>query len=153
MIKNKLYKLGLIIVISFFTMVSCEFEEPFTSPKASFDILSIDPGTGYKTELNEPYVLNLGETYSFEITGEGEQHVFWFGEPADSGKTNGSTFIDRGINHNSRARKVKDNKLLFSYTKIGTFDLVCVSSSYRYSDDHYEEDLLSKTILIPDTVK
>lgn len=85
--------------------------------------------------------------------GVGGQHVFWFGIPADPGKTNGSLFLVRGVNHKSYARTVRGDEMVYDYSKIGTFDLVLVSSSYRYNDDHYVEDILTKQIIIPDTIQ
>ena len=143
---NKIYILGLIIIIISFIIISCEFEEPFEDPVADFELYEIDQVTFEEQVMSEPYSIDPNRGYILRITGKGEQFVLWMGVPADPGKDNGTDFNDRGVNHNSGGDIIEEKEKYFVYRSAGDFEMVVVASSYRYSDDYYVEDILKKSI-------
>ncbi|MFC2137040.1 hypothetical protein ACFLTE_02590 [Bacteroidota bacterium] len=144
--RNKTYILGIIVIIISIIVIACEFEEPFEDPVADFELYEINQATFLEEKMSEPYSLNSNREYILRITGKGEQFVLWLGVPADSGKTDGSDFNDRGVNHNSEGELIEEKEKPFVYRSQGSFEMVVIASSYRYSDDHYVEDILKKSV-------
>jgi len=135
----------ILVCISF---AGCEFDEPFPDPLADFTIWGINPATNAYEQVLEPYNLTVSVSYDFIVEGTGQQFVFWFGVDGDpeSNSPSGSNFNDRGLNHISSGEVTRNNKCSHSYGTEGTYEVILVSSSYKYSTDEYKESLTRKTV-------
>ena len=134
--------------IACISFIGCEFNEPFPDPSADFEIWGINPVTNAYEQVLEPYDLTVSVSYDYIVEGTGQQFVFWFGVTGDPERDapTGSNFEDRGLNHVSSGDVAVDMKVRYSYTAVGTYDIVLVASSYNYSDDEYKESLTRRTV-------
>lgn len=129
-------------------ITACEINEPFPEPNATFTVWGVDPVTNYYEQVSEPYVLYINQSYDFIVEGEGEQFVFWFGEDGDTTSRSpiGSNFADRGVNHLSKGKVVRNGRASFTYDKDTSYHIVMVASSYNYEEDQYKEMLVEKDV-------
>ena len=140
------------LALSTFVFTACEKKYPLEDPNANFDILEPIPNTSDAYILEEPYVLNMGDSYFYRIEGSGEQFVLWFGvPPSENSRTpTGSDFEARGKNYFSKGTVVQDKLLEYTYDDPGTYEIVLVASSYSYSKDEYVEQITRKTVTVVD---
>lgn len=139
--------LGTILSFAFFS--SCEIDEPFVEPNASFEVWGVNPETNTYELQVEPYVLIANTPYDFVVKGDGESFVFWFGADGDPEKTSpsGSNFEDRGLNHYSSGDLAVNGSASNTY-KEGAYTLTFVASSYSYVEDEYKEQIIQKEITV-----
>jgi hypothetical protein len=150
--KRSIYKTAWVltaIIVSVFSS-RCEFDEPFPDPSADFTIWGINPVSNAYEQVTEPFTLIKGVVYDFIVEGSGQQFVFWFGVAGDpeSNTPSGSDFNDRGLNHLSSGVVARDKKAKNTYNVVGTYEVVLVASSYKYSTDEYKESITKKTLTV-----